>query len=66
MLLNTVQVLTSAFLVFAGTYFIYCALKNKTDWSGLISNLACAGSVSYTHLDVYKRQYLHNVGIELR
>lgn len=29
MLLNTVQVLTSAFLVFAGTYFIYCAFKNK-------------------------------------
>lgn len=43
MLLNTVQVLTSAFLVFAGTYFIYCALKNKNAWSGLISNLVCAG-----------------------
>ena len=28
---------------FDGTYFIYCALKNKNDWSGLISNLVCAG-----------------------
>ena len=45
MLLNTVQVLTSAFLVFAGTYFIYCALKNKNDWSGLISNLVVVASL---------------------
>ena len=42
MLLNTLQVLTSAFLVFAGTYFIYEGFKNKNR-SGLISNLVCAG-----------------------
>lgn len=43
MLLNALQVLTSVFLVFAGTYFIYGGFKSKNNWSGLISNLVCAG-----------------------
>lgn len=40
MLLNTVQVLTSAFLVFAGTYFIYCALKNNLTMQELADKIA--------------------------
>ena len=38
--------------------FICCNVKNKlTDMSMKTTDWVTAGTVSYTHLDVYKRQY---------